>query len=162
MDIAIISDTHLPRGQRRLPDSCIERLAAADLIIHAGDFVTAAVLDEVKSYGEVEAVQGNMDDGQLRRLLPHTLVIDAGPLKLGVVHNGGPRVGRPERMRKRFPEAAAVIFGHSHTPLHEIGDDGFQIFNPGSPTDKRRAPSHTMGLATSRHGAIGFELIQLD
>jgi predicted phosphodiesterase len=80
---------------------------------------------------------------------------------LGVIHDAGPAKGRLKRMRREFPEADAVVFGHSHMPLHE-SEGGFQIFNPGSPTERRRAPGHTMGIAEVDAGTIEFELIELD
>jgi putative phosphoesterase len=161
MDVAVISDTHLPRGTRALPAACVERLRAADLIVHAGDLMTMAVLEELRGYGEVVGVQGNVDDVAVRMALPQRLDLDLEGAKVVVVHHGGPAAGRLERMRRKYPGADAVIFGHSHTPLHETGPDGFQIFNPGSPTEKRRAPSHTMGLARAREGRIAFELVDL-
>ena len=163
MHIAIISDTHLPRGSRVLPDGCIERLKPADLIIHAGDFSRLEVLEELKAIGPVVAVYGNTDDAMLRAALPETTVIGVGDdVKLAVIHDGGPAQGRLRRMRARFPATDAVIFGHSHTPLHERAPDGFQIFNPGSPTDRRRQPRHTMGLCHLEQGALEFELVDLD
>ncbi len=162
MLVALIADTHLPRGRRALPATCVERLRAADLIIHAGDLTTIAVLDQLGHYGEVLAIHGNADDPQTRARLPEQLELELDGARLAVIHDGGRRAGRLERLRRRFVDADAVIFGHSHMPLHEIGEGGFQIFNPGSPTDKRRAPSRTMGLAETRAGGVRFELLQLD
>jgi putative phosphoesterase len=160
--IAIISDTHLPRGNRRLPEGCLRRLEQADLIIHAGDLVTIEVLDQLRSYGPVQGVHGNMDDAQVRELLPARTNIDAGGATIAITHDGGPARNRLERLRRRFPNAGAVVFGHSHIPLHERAPDGFQIFNPGSPTDRRKAPHHTMGIARVDSGRISFELVELD
>jgi putative phosphoesterase len=160
--IAIIADTHLPRGKRRLPDGCIERLKQADLIVHAGDFVTLALLEELRSYGEVVGVHGNVDDKAVCATLPQTAKFDAAGATIAVIHDAGPRSGRLKRLRRRFPDADAVIFGHSHIPLHEREADGFQIFNPGSPTDRRRAPCHTMGLARASDRLVSFELVNLD
>jgi putative phosphoesterase len=163
--VAIISDTHLPHRKRALAAGCIERLQAADAILHAGDFVAASVLEELRALGPpLHAVHGNVDSEELRRLLPATLTVDLGAARIGMVHNAGPAAGRLERMRRRFPGAEAVVFGHSHIPLHEIdSDDGFQIFNPGSPTDRRRQPIHTMGIAHVRPGGdLAFELVALD
>lgn len=167
--IAVISDTHLPRGDRRLPDRCVERLCEADLILHAGDFVAASVLDELEALGPpVAAVHGNVDSAELRARLPATRVVEAAGARIATVHDAGPAVGRLERMRRRFPDADAVVFGHSHVPLHEHDARGpadlaaFQIFNPGSPTDRRRQPRHTMGIARVERGEIGFELITVD
>jgi putative phosphoesterase len=159
--IAVISDTHLPLGRRRLPDACVSRLRAADLIIHAGDFSTLEVLRDLRGLGPgLLAVHGNVDDADVRAELPEAAVVRAGVRRLAVVHNAGPARGRLERMRRRFPQADAVIFGHSHIPLSERAADGFQIFNPGSPTDRRRQPRHTMGMCRAGT-SLEFELIDL-
>ena len=162
MQIAIISDTHMPRGGRRLPPDCLARLAAADLIVHAGDLCTPALLRELEALNPVVAVRGNVDDAQLQRLLPETAVLGLpdGP-EVVVVHDAGPARGRVARLRARFPTAAAVVFGHSHLPLQERAEDGFQIFNPGSPTERRRAPAHTMGVANVAGGRIELALIDV-
>ena len=163
MELAIISDTHLPRGSRRLPDACVARLRSADLILHAGDFTTVAVLRELEALGPpVAAVLGNVDEAALADLLPAERIVRAGRARIAMVHDAGPAGGRLGRLRRRFPGADAVVFGHSHIPLHERAPEGFQIFNPGSPTDRRRQPRHTMGCA--RVGAadvLSFELIDL-
>ena len=161
MLIAVIADTHMPRGKRRLPEDCRTRLAAADLILHAGDVVSASTLAELELIGPpVMAVQGNQDDAELCRQLPVEHTVAAEGAQIAMVHDAGPAAGRLKRMRRRFPEADAVVFGHSHIPLHEK-DGGFQIFNPGSPTDRRRAPKHTMGLAHAGDGAVSFELVEV-
>ena len=161
MLIAVISDTHMPRGKRVLPDACVERLAAAELILHAGDVMTAAVLRDFEAIGPpVLAVQGNVDDVELRRTLPAERIVEAEGSRIAMIHDAGPRRARLDRMRVRFPDADAVVFGHSHLPLHEE-HDGFQIFNPGSPTERRRAPVPTMGLAHARDGQVRFELVAL-
>jgi uncharacterized protein len=160
--IAVIADTHMPRGTRRLPDGCVERIAAAELVLHAGDVMTAPVLAEIEAIGPpVVAVQGNMDDAELRRQLPLERIVEAGGARIAMVHDAGPRAGRFERLRRRFGDRAeAVVFGHSHLPLHEERG-GFQIFNPGSPTERRRAPRHTMGMARVEGGRVRFELVEL-
>jgi uncharacterized protein len=161
MRLAIISDTHLPRGARVIPDSCLDRLRAADAILHAGDFSELSVLAELQALGPpVHAVRGNVDSAELQARLPLTRVVVAAGARIAMVHDGGPALGRLERLRRRFPDAHAVVFGHSHLPLHEERD-GFAIFNPGSPTERRRAPRHTMGLATIRDGRPAFELVEL-
>jgi uncharacterized protein len=159
--IAVISDTHLPRGGRRLPAECVRRIAAADLLLHAGDFSTLAVLRELEAIGPpVVGVHGNVDSAELRELLPAERIVEAEGARIAMVHDSGRRAGRLARMRTRFgADADAVVFGHSHLPLHERADDGFQIFNPGSPTERRRAPVHTMGLAHVKDGRLTFELI---
>jgi putative phosphoesterase len=163
VNIAIISDTHLPRGSRTLPDGCVERLRAADLIVHAGDFSRIEVLEELKGFGPVIGVHGNTDDALLRAALPESAVIAVGDgHTLAVIHDAGAAQARLRRLRARFPGADAVVFGHSHVPLHEHAADGFQIFNPGSPTDRRRQPRHTMGTCRLEDGRLTFELIDLD
>jgi putative phosphoesterase len=160
--LAVISDTHLPRGARRLPDACLERLQGADAILHAGDFLELGVLQELQALGPpVHAVSGNVDSPELLMALPLVRVVDAEGARIAMVHNGGPAERRLERLRAKFPDADAVVFGHSHLPLHEQRD-GFQIFNPGSPTERRKAPKHTMGMVTAQTGRLEFELIELD
>jgi putative phosphoesterase len=164
MVLAIISDTHLPRGRRALPAACVERLRAADLVLHAGDLAAATVLDELEALGPpVAAVHGNADDAELRRRLPAQRVVEAGGARIAVLHDAGPAAGRLARLQRRFAGCDAVVFGHSHIPLHERDPaTGFQIFNPGSPTDRRRQPRNTMGLARAGDGAVGFELVVLE
>ena len=163
MLIAAISDTHLPRGKRRIPDACLARLAKADLILHAGDISTKEVLREIEAIGPpVKAVHGNVDSPELRAALPEALEVRTPDgARIAMLHDAGPSTRRLERMRARFPDASAVVFGHSHIPLHEERD-GFQIFNPGSPTDRRRQPRHTMGLARASKGRVRFEHVVLD
>jgi len=160
--IAVIADTHLPRGARRIPEACLERLRDADLILHAGDLTAPSVLDELEAVGPpVAAVQGNIDSEELRGRLPEERLVTADGARIAMVHDAGPAKGRLDRMRRRFPDADAVVFGHSHVPLHEQSD-GFQIFNPGSPTDRRRQPRHTMGVARVEDGRVAFQHVTLD
>jgi uncharacterized protein len=162
MRIAVISDTHMPRGNRALPARAVAELRAADAILHGGDFMRAEVLELLQRLGPpVHGVHGNVDDEALRRMLPAARVVELGGARIGMVHDAGPRQGRLARMRFRFKDADAVVFGHSHLPLHEADADGFQIFNPGSPTERRSAPTHTMGIATVEDGRAHFELIAL-
>jgi putative phosphoesterase len=150
----------MPRGDRRLPEPCLEVLRSADLIVHAGDFSDATVLAELRELGPVAAVHGNVDSPDLRRELPEAISLDLEGVTLAVIHDAGPTKGRLERLRARFPEADAVVFGHSHMPLHEERD-GFQIFNPGSPTERRRALNRSMGEATVDDGTIEFRHLAL-
>jgi putative phosphoesterase len=161
--LAIISDTHLPRGHRRLPDACVQRLRAADLILHAGDLVSVGFLDELTALGPpVHAVAGNVDEAAVAHRLPQRTVIEAGGVRIGMVHDAGPARGRLARQRANFPDCDAVVFGHSHIPLHEVTDDGaFQLFNPGSPTDRRRQPVHTMGEGVVDAGRLTLSLVDL-
>lgn len=161
MLIAIISDTHLPKGDRRLPDACLARLRSADRILHAGDFTAVEVFEQLRGIGPpVSAVAGNIDCAKLVHLLPHRCELQLGGVRIGMVHDAGPAGGRLERLRASFSDVAAVIFGHSHIPLHERAA-GFQIFNPGSPTDRRSQPQHTMGVARVSGSEIDFEHVGL-
>ena len=159
--MAVISDTHMPRGPRALPGRCVEILRGADAILHAGDLMRIEVLRDLQALGPpVHAVHGNVDDGLVKATLPERLVVPLGGVRVGMIHIAGARTGRLERLRRGFPDTDAVVFGHSHMPEH-AERDGFQIFNPGSPTERRRAPTKTMGLATVEAGSISFELIHL-
>jgi putative phosphoesterase len=152
----------MPKGGRAIPAACLERMAAADAILHAGDFTAAEVLREIEALGPpVHAVHGNVDGPDLRQLLPEVRALEVEGVRIVMVHDAGPADGRLRRLRRHFPGADAVVFGHSHLPLHESGD-GFQIFNPGSPTERRSAPRHTMGLAEVADGRAQFELVALD
>jgi putative phosphoesterase len=160
--LAVISDTHLPRGRRRIPDACLARMRESDLILHAGDFVEAEIVHELEQVGPpLAAVHGNVDSAEVREMLPAARTVDAGGARIAIVHDAGPAAGRLERMRARFPDADAVVFGHSHIPLHDERD-GFQIFNPGSPTDRRRQPAHTMGMAEVTDGRLRFRVVAVD
>jgi putative phosphoesterase len=159
--IAVIADTHMPKGRRELPGECAEKIHAADALIHAGDFSAASVLADLEALCPVDlAVHGNVDDAELRRRLPESLEIEVGGRTVAVVHDSGPSRDRLARMRARFPKADAVIFGHSHLPLHEE-QDGFQIFNPGSPTERRRAPQRSMGLLHPGPSGLRYEHLWL-
>jgi uncharacterized protein len=159
--IALIADTHMPKGRRALPSACVERIREAEALIHAGDFSAASVLAELESLCPVVlAVHGNVDDAELRRQLPESLEIDVGGRTVAVVHDSGPAKGRIVRLRALFPDADAVVFGHSHLPLHEE-EDGFQIFNPGSPTERRRAPRPSMGILHPGPAGLRFEHVWL-
>ena len=144
-----------------MPDACVERLARADLILHAGDFVAASVLEELRAYGPVEAVYGNMDDGALRAVLPDRQVVEVGGVRIGLLHIPGPRARRGERLVARFPGCAAIVYGHTHVP-EVTQHDGVWILNPGSPTERRRAPSHTMLMLELDGGAVVPELVELE
>ena len=164
VELAIISDTHMPRRGRTLPRECVERLRAADLILHAGDLMEADVLAEIEALGPpVHTVRGNVDSIELQARLPLTRIVEADGARIAMLHDSGPADGRLARLKRRFPDTQAVVFGHSHMPLLELdGEGGFAIFNPGSPTERRRAPHHTMGVATAQDGRITFELVVLE
>jgi putative phosphoesterase len=159
--IAIVADTHMPKGARRLPERCAELIGAAEATIHVGDFFATSVLEELRGLCPVVlAVHGNVDEPALRLALPEQLEVELGGRTVALLHDAGPAKGRLPRMRRRFPAADAVVFGHSHLPLREE-DDGFQIFNPGSPTERRRAPRPSMGLLDYSGGRLAFEHVWL-
>jgi putative phosphoesterase len=161
MLVAVISDTHLPRGTRRIPEACLARLRNADLILHAGDVVAESAFKELEALGPpLQAVQGNMDEAALQQRLPPRLVVDVGDVRIGMTHDPGPLAGREERLTGRFPGCAAVVYGHTHEPQVARAGDVW-ILNPGSPTERRRSPTHTMLMLEVAGGRIAPELISL-
>lgn len=144
-----------------MPDECVKLLRGADLVLHGGDFVSAAFLDELRAIGRpVEAVHGNMDEPALKAALPKQHVFAVGDVRIGMVHDAGPRVGREARLAARFEDCDAVVYGHTHVPQVEQ----FQhlwVLNPGSPTDRRRQPVHTMLVLRIRGRRITPELVTL-
>ena len=134
---------------------------AADLILHAGDFVAATAFDELRRIGPpVEAVHGNMDEPVLKASLPTEHVLDVGGALIGMVHIPGPAAGRAERLRARFPTCDAIVYGHTHVP-EVTREGGVWILNPGSPTERRRASGHAMLVLEVEAGEIRPELIDL-
>lgn len=159
--IVVLADTHVTRGgSRRLPDRAYDLLADADAVWHAGDVVVPELLDELAGFAPVTAVLGNNDD-ELLGILPERVEETVEGVRLAMVHDSGATKGRERRLRRWFPEADLVIFGHSHQPVDAEGDDGQRMLNPGSATWKRRAPTHTIGLVTCDDGRLQTELIDL-
>lgn len=133
----------MPRGTRRLPKKCLRLLGECDLILHAGDFVSAAVLDALRELAPVEAVAGNMDEDDVRAQLPQQRIVEVEGVRIGMVHDAGPALGRAERLVAAFPGCAAVVYGHTHVPeATRLGKTW--ILNPGSPTERRSSPHHGM------------------
>ena len=158
--IGVISDTHLPRGSRRIPDEALRQLETCDLILHAGDFTEAEVLYELQAYGEVRAVLGNGDAPELVAQLPVTESVDLGGLRIGMIHDSGDKRHRRSRMATAFPDHRVVVFGHSHMPLVE--DDGeLLLLNPGSACDPRRARIPTIALLDVTDGRPEARLVEL-
>jgi putative phosphoesterase len=154
MRIVVLSDTHAPRRWKSCPPAVASQLRGADLILHAGDVCTAAVLDELSQYAPVTAVVGNNDGPDVAAWgAAETAALIPEGLPVAMIHDSGPAAGRLPRMRARFPEAELVIFGHSHTPLDAAGGT-LRIFNPGSPTDRRRQPHGTLGVLRVADGAL--------
>ena len=150
----MLSDTHAPRYWKACPPEVARRLDGVDLILHAGDVCRAAVLEELAAFAPVRAVLGNNDEPDVAAWgAPEMLRLDLDGLPAAMVHDAGPAAGRPRRLRRRFSGAELVVFGHSHIPL-DLTADGVRIFNPGSPTDRRRQPRGTMGLLRVEDGRL--------
>lgn len=150
----------MPRGTRRLPAECLRRLEQADLILHAGDFVALGVLAELQKLAPVEGVVGNMDETALRQVLPERQVVAVEEARIGLVHVPGPAVGRGERLVAAFPGCNAVVYGHTHLPeVSRVGK--VWVLNPGSPTERRGAPAHSMLMLEVDSALLRPELITL-
>lgn len=146
MRVVVLADTHAPRRWRTCPPRVAVLLRGADLILHAGDVCTPSVLDELATFAPVHVVLGNNDGPDVAAWgAPESLELDLGGLRVGMIHDAGAAAGRPARMRRRFPDADLVVYGHSHIPL-DLTENGLRIFNPGSPTDRRRQPQGTVGV----------------
>lgn len=144
--VAVLADTHMsPDRRTALPDRVRTELEHADVILHAGDVLTRELLDDLSGYAPVHAVLGNNDHALVGEL-PDRLELELAGVSVAMVHDSGARDGRPRRMRRWFPDADLVVFGHSHEPADELGEDGQRLFNPGSPTQRRRQPNRTIGL----------------
>jgi uncharacterized protein len=150
----------MPRGTRRLPRACLEALQAADRVLHGGDLVAASVLEELATLAPVDAVAGNMDDAALQATLPPRRIVEIEDVRIGMVHDAGPRAGREERLRGAFPDCDAIVYGHTHVPQLER-HGGIWIVNPGSPTERRGAPRHSMALLRVDDGALTPVLVPL-
>ncbi|MFN2608077.1 MAG: metallophosphoesterase family protein [Acidimicrobiales bacterium] len=152
--VVVLSDTHIRRGgRRRLPDAAYAHLESADLVLHAGDVLVPEVLHELAGFAPVHAVLGN-NDADLVGVLPETRLLDVDGVRIGMIHDSGPSAGRAGRMRRRFPTADVVVFGHSHIPWDADGVDGQLLLNPGSPTERRAQPAHTLATLDVAGGAV--------
>jgi putative phosphoesterase len=159
----VLSDTHLrDSGTRRLPEEVRAALREADVVLHCGDVVEQALLEELASHAPVHAVLGN-NDVTLRGVLPERLLVELDGVRVGMVHDSGPTKGRPARMRRAFPDCDVVVFGHSHAPVDELGVDEQRLFNPGSPTQRRRQPHPSFGVLDLDGGHVtDHRIITLD
>lgn len=155
MRLLLISDTHVPRRARRLPDEVMDRVEEADVVIHAGDWADTATLDLLQDRSaRLLAVYGNNDGDELRARLPEVARAELGGLRFGVVHETGPAAGRERRCAERFPDLDVLVFGHSHIPWDTTAPGGLRLLNPGSPTDRRRQPHHTYMTARAADGVL--------
>ena len=159
MLVALLSDTHGPRRWKACPPDVARQLRRVDLILHAGDACTPEVLEELTAYAPVRAVIGNNDVPEVAAWgATPTLVTELDGVAVAMVHDSGPAKGRPARLRKLFPEARVVVFGHSHIPW-DHDELGQRSINPGSPTDRRRQPHATMGLLHLDAGEVAVARI---
>jgi uncharacterized protein len=154
MRVVVLADTHGPRRWKACPAAVAEHLRDAEVILHAGDVCVAGVLDELAEYAPVHVVLGNNDGPDVAAWgAPETLELELAGVRVGMIHDSGPKDGRPARMRRRFPHADLVVFGHSHIPM-DVTAAGVRIFNPGSPTDRRAQPHGTIGVLDIEDGEI--------
>ena len=154
----MIADTHTHGFTRALPMGAWPYVEGADHILHAGDVTDPALLEELKAFAPVTVVMGNCDALDIRDWgARDTAEVELGGVSIAMLHDSGPTKGRRERMRSRFPDARVVVFGHSHLPMNE-DLDGLLLFNPGSPTWKRKAPFPSMGLLWIEDGQVEGEI----
>lgn len=158
--VAVIADTHLtPSSRRDLPAQVWDEIERADLVLHAGDVTTPELLARIGAMTPTVAVLGNNDVGLDE--LPERWEGDVDGIRVAMVHDSGTTKGRANRMRRWFPDADLVVFGHSHAPVDEVGTDGQRLLNPGSPTQRRRQPVHTMAVVTLDAGSIATQLLEV-
>jgi len=149
----LISDTHIPGRARVLPEAVLQAADEADLIVHAGDWVSEGVLDELRRHGEVLGVWGNNDGADLRARLPEVARREIEGVRFAVIHETGDAKTRERRMPAAFPDTDVLVFGHSHIPW-DTSAGGLRLLNPGSPTDRRRQPHHTYMTLTVDDGVL--------
>ncbi|MCZ8381842.1 metallophosphoesterase [Mycobacterium sp. CPCC 205372] len=155
MRLLLISDTHLPKRARDLPQQVWDEVDRADVVIHAGDWVQAALLDELEQRSKrLVACWGNNDGDDLRSRLPERADVTLGGVRFTVVHETGASAGRDARMAREYPDSDVLVFGHSHIPWDTTAETGLRLLNPGSPTDRRRQPHCTYMTATVADGAL--------
>ena len=155
VSLVLTSDTHVPQRARDLPHSLWAAIEAADVVVHAGDWVDAALLDlfEARSRRLV-GVYGNNDHGTLRERLPEVARAEIEGVRIAVVHETGDKKGREARCAARFPDTDVLVFGHSHIPWDTTAPTGLRLLNPGSPTDRRRQPHGTFVTAVAADGEL--------
>ena len=155
VSVVLVADTHVPKRARDLPHPVWTAIEAADVVVHAGDWVDVSLLDEMEARARrLVAVHGNNDHGALRERLPEVARAEIEGLRLAVVHETGDRKGREARCAARFPDTDLLVFGHSHIPWDTTADTGLRLLNPGSPTDRRRQPYGTFVTAVAADGAL--------
>lgn len=160
--VLVTSDTHLSTGAK-LPDDLLRLADRADHILHAGDLVDLDVHDTLAALAPITAVAGNVDDAAVAARLPQRAEVELDGVAFAIVHDAGPVSGRHERLRSWFPRARVLVYGHSHMPELCTLADGTIVVNPGSPTQRRRAPTHTACWIDLEAGAVvATDLVHLD
>ena len=155
MRLVLMADTHLPKRARDLPAALWAAVDAADVVVHAGDWVDVPLLDQLASRSaRLVGCYGNNDGPALRARLPEIAYAELDGLRLAVIHETGPSAGRDERCAARFPDVDLLVFGHSHIPWDTTARSGLRLLNPGSPTDRRRQPFATFMTATIAGGRL--------
>jgi uncharacterized protein len=161
MRVLVLSDTHIPDFAKRLPPSLYKELEQADTVLHAGDVTSPEVLDELATFGPVHVALGNGDGLAVSKWGATPEVrLELDGVHLAMVHDSGPRTGREQRLIRRFPEAKLIVFGHSHVPV-DARYEGVRLFNPGSPTWKRRQPTPTYGVIDISNGRLRTRVVEL-
>ncbi|OZM76729.1 metallophosphoesterase [Pseudonocardia sp. MH-G8] len=156
MNLLLISDTHLPVRAKDLPAPVWEAVDTAHVVVHAGDWVSVALLDALEARARrLVGVYGNNDGGALRTRLPEVARVELAGVRFAVVHETGAATGRERRCAKAYPGVDVLVFGHSHIPWDTTADTGLRLLNPGSPTDRRRQPTFTWMTAEVADGALG-------
>lgn len=153
--LLLISDTHVPKRARDLPQRVWDEVARADVVLHAGDWVEVALLDELqRRAARLVACWGNNDGPALRARLPERADVTLGGVRFTVTHETGASAGRDARMARRYPDTDVLVFGHSHIPWDSTAATGLRLLNPGSPTDRRRQPHCTYMTAGVDRGVL--------
>ena len=163
MRVVVIGDTHVPDFAAALPAALLRALEGADVILHAGDVTSPAVLDELARFAPVHVALGNNDSAAVRAWgATEHVRLELEGVRIRMLHDSGTGEGRERRTRRLFPDADVVIFGHSHIPIDTVAPDGWRLFNPGSPTWKRRQPLPTYGVLSLADGhVLGTAIMEL-
>lgn len=155
MRLLIVADTHVPGRARDLPTEVWDAVDAADVVLHAGDWVDVTLLDRLEARARrLVGVYGNNDGPALRARLPEVARAELDGVRFAVVHETGSRAGREQRCAAAYPDADVLVFGHSHIPWDTTAETGLRLLNPGSPTDRRREPYRTYLTASAGDGML--------
>jgi putative phosphoesterase len=153
MEVIVLSDSHLRGGLDGIGAQVLDAVGNADVVLHAGDITSRQALAELETMTETYAVLGN-NDHDLRGVLPESRLLELGGVRVALLHDSGATKGRAGRLFRRFPSAHIVVFGHSHIPINDGGNQGQYLFNPGSPTQRRSQPHRTFGRLRLFDGGI--------